>query len=350
MTPLEAVLGRIIATEGPLPIDRYMGLCLAHPHHGYYMTRDPLGDTGDFLTAPETSQLFGELIGIWCAALWPGLGVPGPVNLVELGPGRGTLMSDVCRAIAKAAPDLAAVLRVHLVETSPVLRAVQRERLGGGVHWHEGLEQVPEGPMLLLANEFFDAIPIRQIERRGGRWHERVVGLADGRLTLGLGLEVGHGSGEEGAIAEVSPAREAIARQIGQRLARHRGAALIIDYGHLVSGRGDTLQAVRGHRFLPVTEAPGEADLTSHVDFGSLALALQAGGGATHPALTQRQFLLAMGLEARLSRLAGDADAETAARLGRQTARLADADQMGNLFKVLAATSPDLPTPYPFGP
>ncbi len=350
MSQLEEVLRRLIEEEGPLPIDRYMGLCLGHPQHGYYMTRDPLGAAGDFITAPEVSQLFGELIGIWCVAQWAAMGSPRHVNLVELGPGRGTLMADVRRAIAQAAPALAEALSIHLVETSPVLRAAQRQRLVGAVEWHARLGEVPDGPLLLLANEFFDAIPVRQIERRAGRWHERVVGLADGGLTLGLGLEVVQPGGEDGDVAELSPAREAIARDLGQRLASQGGAALIIDYGHRGGGSGDTLQAVRGHRFVPVTHAPGESDLTSHVDFAALGRALAAGGAAVHPLLSQRQFLLAMGLEARFARLAASADAETAARLARQRARLADEAQMGNLFKVLAATSPALPTPYPFGP
>ncbi|WP_395687578.1 class I SAM-dependent methyltransferase [Aestuariivirga sp.] len=350
MNRLEAVLGRLIAEEGPLPIDRYMGLCLGHPQFGYYMTRDPLGEKGDFLTAPEVSQVFGELIGVWCAAVWASMGRPRHINLVELGPGRGTLMADVRRAIGQTAPALAQALSIHLVETSPVLRAAQRERLDGVVEWHASLADVPDGPMLCLANEFFDAIPVRQIERRGGRWHERVVGLTDSGLTLGLGLEVEQPGGEEGDVAELSPAREEIARSLGRRLAGHGGAALIIDYGHLGAGPGDTLQAMRGHRFVPVTHAPGESDLTAHVDFAALGRALAAGGAVVRPALTQRQFLLAMGLETRFSRLAAGADAAAAAQLARQQARLAEEAQMGNLFKVLAATMPTLPTPYPFGP
>lgn len=352
LTPLARLIGEQVALEGPLRIDRYMGLCLGHPQHGYYITRDPLGASGDFITAPEVSQVFGELIGVWAIAAWGLMGEPARVHLVELGPGRGTLMADVLRTLRKAAPRLASGASVHLVETSPVLREVQRKAVGEAASWHDRLEDVPEdAPMILLANEFFDAIPIRQFEFRNGSWHERVVGLdASGQLAIGLGATVPGRGGAEGEIREAAPARDEIARALGQRLARQKGAALIIDYGHLRTAPGDTLQALRDHRPVPVTEAPGACDLTSHVDFQALAAALREGGAATHPPLTQRQFLLAMGLEPRIGQLAARADAETAAVLHRQMARLAEEGQMGNLFKVLAATSPGLATPYPFGP
>ncbi len=348
MTPLERLIAETIAAEGPLAIDRYMGLCLGHPQYGYYMTRDPLGEKGDFVTAPEISQVFGELIGIWAASAWRVMGEPDPVCLAELGPGRGTLMADMLRTLRRAAPRLAAAAQVHLVETSPVLEARQRQLLGTALQWHRRLEDVPEGPAIFIANEFFDAIPVRQIEKRQGRWHERVVGLADGQLAIGLGAPVQEAGGEDGDIREPAPARAEIAREIGGRLARQPGAALIIDYGHLTSHAGDTLQAMRGHRFVPVTEAPGESDVTAHVDFQALAEALAAGGAAVHQPLTQRRFLLAMGIEARFAQLAARADAPTRGILARQQARLAEAEQMGNLFKVLAATSPGLETPYPF--
>jgi len=204
--------------------------------------------------------------------------------------------------------------------------------------------------MILLANEFFDAIPIRQFEFRNGSWHERVVGLdAWGRLALGLGATVPGRGGAEGEIREAAPQRDEIARSLGQRLARQKGAALLIDYGHLRTAPGDTLQALRGHRPVPVTEAPGACDLTSHVDFQALGAALREGGAVPHPPLTQRQFLLAMGLEPRVAQLAGRSDAATAALLHRQMARLADEAQMGNLFKVLCVTSPGMSPPYPFG-
>lgn len=349
MSPLEQLLAELIAAEGPLRLDRYMSLCLGHPRHGYYVTRDPLGETGDFITAPEVSQVFGELVGVWAVGSWQAMDQPEDFSLVELGPGRGTLMADVLRTLRKAAPACAAAARVHLVETSPVLRARQRQAVGEGASWHDRLEDVPEGPMILLANEFFDAIPIRQFERREGVWRERVIGLAEGRLAMGIGGIVPGTMGKDGDVLEFAPAREDIARHVGERLAAHRGAALIVDYGHLHTAPGDTLQAMRDHRHLPVTEAPGDADLTSHVDFEKLARAITEGGGIAHRALTQRDFLLAMGLAQRIAQLAGKADAATAEKLHRQMARLADEAQMGNLFKVLAATSPGMTTPYPFG-
>jgi NADH dehydrogenase [ubiquinone] 1 alpha subcomplex assembly factor 7 len=349
VSPLERLLHELIAAEGPMPLDRYMDLCLGHPQHGYYVTRDPFGEQGDFVTAPEVSQVFGELIGIWAASIWVGMGRPAAINLVELGPGRGTLMADMLRTFGKAVPGLAAAAALHLVETSPVLRARQQQALGPSAHWHAALEQVPEGPMILIANEFFDALPIRQIERRRGFWHERVVGLQNGRLTIGLGGPVSWPLGREGDVMELSPARDAVARHIGERLSRVQGAALIIDYGHLSSAPGDTLQAMRGHGFAAVTDRPGECDLTSHVDFEALATALRAGGARVHSPLTQRQFLLAMGLEPRFGQLVSVADPGMRAILQRQMARLAEESQMGNLFKVIAATSPGMATPYPFG-
>lgn len=349
MNPLETLIAEMIAAEGPMRIDRYMALCLGHPRHGYYITRDPLGEKGDFVTAPEVSQTFGELIGVWAVGVWSAMGQPEAFSLVELGPGRGTLMADVLRTVRRAAPAFAAAAGVHMVETSPVLRARQRFAVGEGARWHDRLEDVPEGPMILLANEFFDAIPIRQFERREGVWRERVIGLSDGGLSPGVGGIVPGSMGKDGDVLEFAPAREEIARHIGQRLASHLGAALVIDYGHLHTAPGDTLQAMRAHRYVPITEAPGEADLTSHVDFEKLAAAFREAGAVAHHGMTQRDFLLAMGLEQRVAQLALRADDATRATLQRQMARLADEAQMGNLFKVLCVTAPGMTTPYPFG-
>ena len=349
MTPLEVLISELIATDGPMRLDRYMGLCLGHPQYGYYVTRDPLGGEGDFVTAPEVSQVFGELLGVWAAGAFVAMGEPARVNLVELGPGRGTLMADMLRTIGRVSPALAAAAVLHLVETSPVLRARQRQAVGPGASWHMTLEEVPKAPMILVANEFFDAIPIRQFERRRGLWHERVIGLEQGHLARGLSGPVPGPEGRDGDVVEFAPARDAIARQIGQRLSRHAGAALIIDYGHLTSAPGDTLQAMRKHGFAEVIDRPGECDLTSHVDFEALGLALREGGAVVHKPMTQRAFLLAMGLEPRFEHLALRADSIVTATLRRQMARLADENQMGNLFKVLAATSPGIQSPYPFG-
>jgi NADH dehydrogenase [ubiquinone] 1 alpha subcomplex assembly factor 7 len=349
VTPLEQLIREMIANEGPMRLDRYMGLCLGHPEHGYYMTRDPLGERGDFLTAPEVGQVFGELIGVWAITAWAAIGHPAAFNLIELGPGRGTLMSDLLRVARKSAAGFVAGASVHLVETSPVLRAKQQEILGGQASWHSDIAAIPEGPTILVANEFFDAIPIRQFERRGGTWFERVVGVRDEALAIGLGPAGLGPRGHDGDIVETAAMRTAIANEIGRRLAAHPGMALIIDYGHLATAPGDTLQAMKAHGFVPITETPGECDITSHVDFEALARAVRAGGAETPPAITQREFLLAMGIEQRTQHLMHRAEPGMRAVLERQSLRLADENQMGNLFKVLAAVSPGLAAPYPFG-
>jgi NADH dehydrogenase [ubiquinone] 1 alpha subcomplex assembly factor 7 len=351
VTPLEGVIRAIIESEGPMRLDRYMALCLGHPQFGYYMTRDPFGEAGDFVTAPEISQMFGELIGVWCASQWRAMGSPSPFNLVEFGPGRGTLMADLLRA-GRVMPDFVAAARVHLIETSPVLRAVQKARLRGNATWHDSLASVPQGPAIFVANEFFDAIPIRQFEWREGHGFERCVGLGEGVLRLGLTPAPRmtdpkrSAASEESVVIEDSSQRDAIAAEIGARLADAPGAALIIDYGHLHSAAGDTLQAVRRHAFVDILDHPGEADVTAHVDFEALARAIASGGATAYAALTQRGFLLAMGLEER-ARILGEKMGEDALAARE---RLAGEAQMGNLFKVLTATSAGFATPYPFAP
>lgn len=349
-TPLEDVIIAMIREDGPMPIDRYMALCLGHPLHGYYMSRDPFGPDGDFITAPEISQIFGELAGIWCAAAFQAMGAPRTFMLIELGPGRGTLMSDILRA-ARVMPGFREAAQVHLVETSPVLRRLQAAKLASAAAWHETIESVPDGPSIIIANEFFDALPIRQYEFRGGQWKERRVGLnAAGRLVIGLtAFPLAGPSGPDGAILEAGPLRVDIARLLAARLARSPGAALVFDYGHAASALGDTLQAVRRHKFCSILDRPGEADLTSHVDFESLTRAFSEHGAITHGPVTQRQFLLAMGLEARAALLGRSAKPEQRKVIAHATERLAGENQMGNLFKVMAATSPGLATPYPFG-
>jgi NADH dehydrogenase [ubiquinone] 1 alpha subcomplex assembly factor 7 len=356
---LEHELVAMIAAEGPIGVDRYMSLCLGHAHHGYYMRQDPFGRAGDFITAPEISQMFGELIGVWCAAAWQAMGAPAPLRLIELGPGRGTLMADLLRA-ARVVPGFLDAVCVALVETSPVLRQSQKAALSGAgvpIQWHDGLDDVGPGPTLLVANEFFDALAVRQFVRTDTGWRERLVGLdASGRLAFGLAPDAlpagllprwAHGAGP-GELVEVSPARHAVAQAVGARLATMGGAALIIDYGHVRSGPGDTLQAVRAHGFRDVLESPGDSDLTSHVDFEALAAALQQGGAVVHGPLTQGAFLSAMGLAERAEMLERHADPGARADIGAAATRLAADSQMGQLFKVIAATHPDLPPPYPF--
>lgn len=349
-TPLENLIVAMIREDGPMPIDRYMALCLGHPLHGYYTSRDPFGPDGDFITAPEISQIFGELVGIWSAAAFQALGAPRQFSLIELGPGRGTLMSDVLRA-TRVMPGFNDAAHIHLVETSPTLRKLQGGKLGAKVTWHETVGSLPDGPSIIIANEFFDALPIRQYEFHQGQWMERRIGLsADDRLVLGrTAFPFAGPPASEGAIIEIGPARDDIARLIGARLARLPGALLIFDYGHAASALGDTLQAVRRHKFCSILDRPGEADLTSHVDFESLGSALAQSGAVTHGPITQRQFLLAMGIETRAALLSRKAKLAERKIIAQATERLAGENQMGNLFKVMAATSPGLATPYPFG-
>lgn len=350
--PLCNKLRRLIRTNGPMSVADYMALALGDPEHGYYVTRDPLGAAGDFVTAPEVSQMFGEIVGAWLIDVWRRGGAPDPVNLVELGPGRGTLMADILR-VARHAPDFLAALSVHLVETSPVLRERQAEALqsaGAAPSWHAAFRDVPVGPTLLVANEFFDALPIRQFVRLDA-WRERVVGLDQrDRLVFGIGPDVLRYGPEAppGSIFEVRPVADALIAEIAGRIAAEGGAALVIDYGHAESAPGETLQAVRQHAFADPLAAPGQADLTAHVDFAALARAARRSGGACHGPITQGAFLTALGLEARAARLAATADQATRQALTDAVERLAGPEEMGSLFKVLALT-PAAIVPPPFG-
>lgn len=345
-TPLGAEIAGLIRETGPIGIDRYMALCLGHPVHGYYRTRDPLGARGDFTTAPEISQMFGELLGVWVALVRRRMGAPDDLVLVELGPGRGTLMADALRALRAAAPD--ARLAVHLVETSPVLRAAQEARIvGADVTWHDGIDTLPPGPAIVIANEFLDCLPARQFARTGRGWCERVVGLVEGRLAFGLAPDpVPEIAAEapEGALMTLPSAALGLVRALGRRFRAAGGALLAIDYGHVRPGFGDTFQALAGHAFADPLAAPGAADLTVHVDFAALARAAAAEGAAVHGPVTQRDFLLAMGLAERAERLKARAGAEQARAIEAAAARLTDPAErgMGGLFKVLGVADPRL--------
>lgn len=362
-TPLEAEIRALIAAEGPIPVSRYMALCLGHPVHGYYLTRDPLGAKGDFTTAPEISQMFGELLGLWTAAVWQSMHSPDVLRLVELGPGRGTLMADALRA-GRIVPGFSAVLDVHLVETSPVLRRRQEEMLrpsGAKVTWHARIEDVPDGPVVVLANEFFDALPIAQFIRGANGWHERRVGIGpDGALAFGVdpiaspfaSAFAGHIPPPHVPGAVMEHLESGAMAALASRLAGGEGAALVIDYGHMRSGLGDTLQALSAHRFVDPLERPGEVDLTAHVDFAALArTALQAGARAFGP-LTQREFLERLGLSARADRLKFNAAPAQKMAIDAAHRRLAGTGEgeMGELFKVLCITSPSFEAPPGFDP
>jgi SAM-dependent MidA family methyltransferase len=347
MTPLARELAAMIAAEGPMPVSRYMALALGHPRLGYYATRDPLGAAGDFVTAPEISQIFGELLGLWAAHAYERAGRPKRVALVELGPGRGTLMRDALRAIAKAAPEFRQKLGLHLVETSPALRSLQAATLAGAdPAWHDDIETLPDGPLIVLANEFFDALPVRQLVRNRGGWYERLVGLSDGRLAFGLApipVEArGLPEAPEGAMLEIGETALAIAGSLARRVSREGGAALVIDYGHVESGFGDTLQAVKEHRFADPLAEPGEADLTAHVDFAALASQVTAEGATVDILTTQAQFLEALGIDHRARQLIKAATPDQAAAIEAARTRLVDLSPtgMGALFKVLAFGAP----------
>lgn len=357
---LADLLRRRIRLSGPISIADFMAESLGHPQHGYYITRDPLGAAGDFTTAPEVSQMFGELIGLWCAEIWRASVAPRPVRLVELGPGRGTLMADTLRA-ARLAPDFLAAASVHLVETSPVLAAMQRRSLAGQeVNWHGSLEDVPDGPIIVIANEFFDALPIRQFERTNDGWRERMVGLAEDGEKFVLGLAPGETGGEvlipetvrqsavQGEIAEICPAGLPVARTLGERIARHGGAALVVDYGHATSAPGDTLQAVKGHEFCDPLADPGQADLTAHVDFAALAAVIRDAGATTHGPVTQRDLLMRLGIETRAEQLLARATEAQATDVKAALTRLIGEKEMGYLFKAMAITSATAGAPPAF--
>jgi SAM-dependent MidA family methyltransferase len=352
MTPLGRELAALIAAEGPISVERYMALCLGHPRHGYYMTRDPFGREGDFTTAPEISQMFGELLGLWAAEVWSCMGRPPRFALMELGPGRGTLMADALRAL-RILPECRDALSVHLVETSPVLRDAQRATLaasGAAPTWHDTIEDVPPGPAIILANEFLDALPVRQFVRTETGWHERMVGLAENRLAFGLFAEPEPSlalAGRPGDLVEVAEAALGLTRRIAGRLASQGGAALFVDYGHARSGLGETLQAVRSHAFVDPLAEPGEADLTSHVDFAAIARVAQAAGARAHGPVTQGAFLDALGIGARAAALGRNATPDGRAAIEAALARLTGTGegQMGGLFKVLGVSHAALALP-----
>jgi NADH dehydrogenase [ubiquinone] 1 alpha subcomplex assembly factor 7 len=355
---IAAKIARRIRAEGPLTIAAFMAMALHDPEGGYYATRDPIGGKGDFTTAPEISQIFGELIGLWCADLWMRMGRPDPVILAELGPGRGALSSDLLRAAATV-PGFRRALRLHLVESSARLRHEQGMRLRDAQPvWVTQIADLPQAPMLLLGNEFLDALPIRQFVRQPKHWSERMVGLdpegdfafVDGPETSAAKLLVPanlHASAP-GTVAEVSPAALALAAGLGTRLVREPGAALFIDYGYFPSAPGPTLRAISHHFPVAALAQPGCADLSAHVDFAAFSEAARGAGAHTYGPVTQGRFLEALGAEARLAALSLRATPAQKGDLESGLRRLMDPGEMGDLFKVVALTSPGLPRPAGF--
>ncbi|RFB78381.1 class I SAM-dependent methyltransferase [Methylovirgula sp. 4M-Z18] len=340
----------IIAHDGPISLEHYMSLALGHPKYGYYITRDPLGARGDFITAPEISQMFGELLGLWAVDMWDRLDAPPHVKLIELGPGRGTLMQDALRA-AKIAPEFIQAASVHFVETSPVLRAAQEETMrqaGVLANWHDDVSHIPQGPAIILANEFFDALPVRHFVRVEDGWRERLVGLGEeGELIFGLAATpepLIDADVPEGEILEVGAIGYRLMTALADRIATQGGAALIIDYGHTRTQTGETLQAMKAHDYVDPLAEPGEADLTTHVDFAALVRAANAKGANVLGPVTQHDFLVSLGIRQRADILKRRANPAQAADVDSALERLTATGEtdMGNLFKVLAVTQPSI--------
>ena len=354
-TPLEAEIRRRISLAGPMPVRQYMELCLTHPTHGYYTTRDPLGRGGDFITAPEVSQVFGELIGLWAASAWHRMGQPENVRLVEIGPGRGTMMLDALRA-AQVVPAFRAAIVLHLIEISPALQQRQQQTfatLNIPTMWHQTLDEVPNGPAIVLANELFDALPANQAIKQFNGWYERVIEIdADGNLAFGMGNEViplfdqlvptDLRDAPIGSIYEWRADNLPLA--LSRRLVHQGGAALVIDYGHIESAIGDTLQAVSDHAFVNPLESPGEVDLTAHVDFQAFALAAESMGAHVLGPIEQAKFLRNLGIEKRAAALKALALPERAAQFEGAIKRLLGEGrtEMGKLFKVIGIADPKL--------
>jgi NADH dehydrogenase [ubiquinone] 1 alpha subcomplex assembly factor 7 len=353
-SPLMADIKKLIKTTGPMPVWRYMELCLTHPKHGYYVLRDPLGREGDFITAPEVSQMFGELLGLWAASVWKALGSPAKLHLIELGPGRGTMMADALRAL-RVLPLLYQAITVHMVEINPVLQNKQRATLSAvrNIQWHTSIDDVPPGPTIILANEYFDVLPIHQAVKRQTGWHERVVEIDDdGKLAFGTAAEPMPRfevllpplvrEAPIGAVFEWRPDAEMM--KIASRVRDQGGAALIIDYGHLRSDAGDTFQAIARHSFADPLKDPGLADLTAHVDFQALASAAEDVGARVHGPVPQGDFLKHLGIETRAVTLMAKASHEVSEGISEALKRLIGGGQsgMGSLFKVIGISDPGI--------
>jgi len=355
-TALHTEIKRLIKAAGPMPVWRYMELCLSHPEHGYYVSRDPLGREGDFTTSPEISQMFGELLGLWAASVWKAAGEPKTLRLIELGPGRGTMMADALRAL-RVLPTLYQSLSMHLVEINPVLRDKQQATLAGirNVHWHERFDEVPDGPAVILANEYFDVLPIHQAVKRDDGWHDRVIEIGDaGELVFGVAadpiprfevlLPPLVRMAPPGAVFEWRPDTEIM--DLARRVRDQGGAALIIDYGHVRSDVGDTFQAIASHSYADPLQHPGRADLTAHVDFEALGRAADGVGARVHGPVTQGDFLKRLGIETRALSLMAKASPQVSEDIAGALTRLTGEGRgaMGSMFKVIGVSDPQIQT------
>ena len=351
MNALAERMAELIAAEGPLSVAQFMTLCLYDPQGGVYASSNPIGR--DFVTAPEISQMFGEFVGLWVVQTWHDQGRPDRPRLVELGPGRGTLMADALRAIAAAAPEFLDAAEIALVEASRPLRAQQQNRLKGyrNVSWYQRFgEALTDRPLYLVANEFFDCMPIRQLVKTEHGWCERMVTVRDGALAFALApaaidpamLPPDRVEAPEGGVYEIAPAALALGEEIAATIAAKGGAALIIDYGYDSPGFAETLQAVRGHTYIDVLAAPGESDLSAHVDFLAMARAAKGGGASVCGPVGQGAWLTALGITARSERLAA-ANPAKAVDVMAALERLVNPERMGTLFKVLAIVPKSAP-------
>ncbi len=350
MTPLKAKILRLIESTGPIGVAEYMRIALTDPEHGYYMRKDPFGAAGDFVTAPEISQMFGEMMGLFFVQAWEDRGRPARFHFAEIGPGRGTLMADMLRA-AKLRPEFLAAAEVSLIEESPALRAIQEKTLSGaGVRWVSGFEELSGAPLFHAANEFLDALPANQFVKSKLGWHARMVAKKEDELVFALSEECEPDSfapaslrgAPEGSIWEIGTEAIAAMRTIAGKIAEHGGVALIVDYGYSGPFLGDTFQAVKAHRYADPLAEPGEADLTFHVDFTALTEAAQEAGAHVYGPVTQGAFLSELGIGLRAERLKR-ANPERANEIDAALHRLARKDQMGALFKAMAICNPSLP-------